>query len=138
MKKILLLTFFLGGCSFFEPIESEISKRHNDPKLNRAGKNMTIKVIVSSSEKEVNRLYPLRYLLYESFAGVKALPTESSREYSVKKGFTVWNTIDSNNNPMCLIVVPKIASMNSRDTFITWGHELAHCIYGAYHKEERF
>lgn len=47
------------------------------------------------------------------------------------EGWAKWSNIESSG---CEIHVMKIRSKNDTSQMEIWGHELAHCIYGAYHE----
>lgn len=53
---------------------------------------------------------------------------KATEKYKTTKqvGFTVWTLTDNT----CHIYVVK-----GRKQFETWGHELAHCVYGTFHEE---
>ena len=49
------------------------------------------------------------------------------------QGWSEWSPTDEGWG--CTIHVAKIPSLTSNSAMSTWGHELAHCMYGTYHKE---
>ena len=54
-----------------------------------------------------------------------------NKVWGEKSGFAT----SSNQTNNCTIHVVKLTADDARLNFITWGHELAHCVYGAWHVE---
>jgi hypothetical protein len=49
-------------------------------------------------------------------------------------GFAVWYEDETGSNE-CTLHVMKPQTVDDEIT-LTWGHELAHCVYGLYHEQE--
>lgn len=90
----------------------------------RSGQELSIKVIVHKDAQE------LRDTRAEILRGVRAVQPVNSgtSENSDADGFSV---IRGNQ---CEIHVLPIKHANDRERMRLWGHELAHCVYGTYHK----
>lgn len=57
-------------------------------------------------------------------------------ERAKRDGLAEWFVRhDTGEVVACDIYVKKIRSVKDKDRMYEWGHELAHCIYGSYHKE---
>lgn len=72
-----------------------------------------IKVIIHPSNEALNKVH-------HSFYGYKDVPL-------------VWGWYGIRNG-ICEIHVTELKSVNNDPRMWTWGHELAHCVYGRYHK----
>lgn len=57
-------------------------------------------------------------------------PFLSTEDYYERYGFSMWSTIDNT----CDIYVTRPVN---DDDFNTWGHELAHCVYGNWHRTQQ-
>ena len=49
------------------------------------------------------------------------------------EGWSIWSP--NNEELGCTVHVVKLKSGTDNSGMTTWGHELAHCMYGTYHKE---
>lgn len=56
------------------------------------------------------------------------------RDAYIRDGFAQWTL--SGNTPKCYIHVLKPRNSNDAMHFPVWGHELMHCVYGAFHDEK--
>lgn len=112
MKKFSLLILFVLLISCTEAPKDKIEKE-----LFRANQENRISVYFYPTKRQLNEEYNKRY------GG-----NETERE-----GFAVW----ANPGKMpywCEIHVLEPIWIDDENT-LTMGHELAHCIYGSYHKE---
>lgn len=82
--------------------------------LNRENQVMVIKVVVYSSRERLQEAYKR--------SNVGAPGNERV------EGFAQWNP----DNNSCIIYVSKVEWVRDSEMG-TWGHELAHCIYGSFH-----
>jgi len=104
MKKIAITALTLGMLACSSSKSTLINEDHT--RL-----NMEIKVHVFKNKKLLN----------------SALKKEFPREIRTVEGFAVWyNTVED----YCEIYVTK---PDSKFDINTWGHELAHCVYGSWH-----
>lgn len=111
MKRLIALcfAFTLAACS--QPME---------PEFDRSNQVMSVKVVVHDNTNDLSEARRQRL-------GVDALP---SREGTLQ-GWAGW----SKEAPyQCEIHVLRASSQQDYQ-FSTWGHELAHCLYGNYHPE---
>ena len=108
---IALLLITMSGCK----ITQQIKGSHN-----YESKEFTIKVTVYENNKKLNKAIDKKY-------------GNVNHGFSVE-GFSVWHLSkkDVSNMTSCEIYVTKPSMIGSPE-FDTWGHELAHCIYGSYH-----
>jgi hypothetical protein len=111
---ILLSIIFLGSCS--EDGSSGIAGTHD-----YNNREFIITVHVYDSEAQLN----------ESLADL--FPNEPRDE---RLGFAKWivNT-DMSRMYGCNLYVVKPRHANDNEQLETWGHELAHCVYGTFHAE---
>jgi len=77
------------------------------------GMIIPIKVIIHPSDEHLNKAYNVFY-------GVQYEPLIWGW-YGIRKG-------------VCEIHVIELKSVNNDPRMQAWGHELAHCLYGLYHK----
>jgi hypothetical protein len=86
--------------------------------FDRSGRPQRITVYVYDSKAEMQR--------------AKADRTGKTRERNLM-GWSLWTNKEDMGSEIHVVKL-----RNGRDTrgMKTWGHELAHCIYGAFHKEE--
>lgn len=91
--------------------------------FDRSNENMQLVVILYDSTEALDKAY---------------FRTKSSREKKVLrrkvgqiKGWAAW----TNKPPYkCELHLPRLNDERTQDMFVTWGHELSHCIYGEWHK----
>lgn len=110
----MVLLTFTTSCS--DSSISGISGTHN-----KEGEPLEITVRVFANNKEFDK-----YMKDE--LGV--------RDRVKRDGLAEWFVRnDTGEVVSCDIYVKEIRSVNDKDRMYEWGHELAHCIYGTYHKE---
>lgn len=107
---IILICLFMTGC--------DKAGEGLDKQFDRSGQPLEIAVFVYPTRKDMQRAYQ------ERMGG----PLDLSRQ-----GWSEW----SPDHPEwgCRIHVVEIPGITSNSRMSTWGHELAHCLYGSYHKE---
>jgi len=82
-------------------------------KYDVTGLVVPIKVVVHSSEEDLNKAF-------KTF-------------YGVDEGREVWGWY-AYVAGVCEIHVTELRDVRKDPRMHTWGHELAHCVYGSYHK----
>jgi hypothetical protein len=126
-KKVLLLLplLFLASCERGEPVK---------PLLNREGKEITVTVYAYPTQKDVTQIYIERH----------DLSAGEAQNLAPRKGFSQWpewrdtdgKAIENPNGRLtCEIHSVKPTKVDD-DATMTLGHELAHCLYGEYHKDK--
>ena len=113
---LLVTTPFLFSCSSTSnKPPTKINGTHN-----YENKEFVIKVMVHDSNAKLNKYIKTKYR--KEYEGI---PVE---------GFTTWYiTKDMTDMDSCNIHVTRPRDEKNESEFITWGHELAHCIYGTFH-----
>lgn len=116
------IIFFLCWCALGIYIALSV---HNEPlhtplinQYDRSENYMTIKVMIYDDKES----------LYAAWLedGGHALP-DGNTLYG-------WSSVPLNKENDCIIHVTDIKYLEDRDTMSTWGHELAHCVKGSFHK----
>lgn len=117
MKRLLVLlaiiTVLLASCE-----QSEGPEIIQD--MDRSGKPYAVRVYTYDNERDVTDAYRL-------FVESKGQTFDGN----TRLGWSGWNVSD--NVFVCHIHVIRIRKVRDKQ-LETWGHELAHCIYGNYHK----
>lgn len=119
MKKLTLLltVLLLSSCG------GENSNESINGSINRLEREITVTVTTVDSDAELRRLY-------QELTGNSNPPDQY--------GFAQWNELANAGgidvaNPNCQIYIlaPKRKDDNN---ILTLGHEMAHCIWGSYHR----
>lgn len=111
---LVILLCIVAGCSdnpddkVTEPLKGT---------LNNEGKPFKLKVVTYDSLHELQKAKQA---------------ADNARKKTKESGWAGWSLDGS----YCEIHVLRLKHKNDTDEMETWGHELAHCIYGAYHEEE--
>jgi Zn-dependent peptidase ImmA (M78 family) len=119
MKKIaLLFVFLLASCG-----DSSNNGAGIQGTVNRLEKEITITVTTVKNEKELSKLY-------SDLTGV------STSRVPDQYGFAQWNERVDGSDPesyncQIYIIEPKRADDQQ---ILTLGHEMAHCLWGSYHR----
>jgi hypothetical protein len=109
---VALVVLFLASC---EPRGEPLTKE-----LDRTSIPMEIHVHTYRTIEEVTAAFNQRQ-------------TNRGEPYDlrvIQMGWAVWSEQDNR----CDIHVPEPRYVREQNTFATWGHELAHCIYGSFHR----
>lgn len=122
---IILGIFFLFGC---EPAGVPPEKRI-DIKINRVGQPIKVTVHFYDSTKDLENIYALTHNLTRY------------GDSGILMGFAVWKEwfdngvrVEFPDKYECVIYSRRPKSID--DKYVTTlGHEMLHCIYGAYHKD---
>jgi len=109
---IILLSMVIFGCDKAGETGDSIKGT-----FDRSGKAQKITVMVYETRGDMQRA------LQDQIGG----PRDTSRD-----GWSIWSNIEENG---CTIHVVKIRNLTDNGRRSTWGHELAHCMYGTYHPE---
>ena len=109
---IAVLVFLMVSC---EPLPNQgLTKTHDV-----TGEYLDIRVMTFKSQKSLQK-----YL------------TKNKMTFTEVDGLAQWahpkNDLTKVNRCEIYVVEPK--SVKDEDVMGTWGHELAHCIYGSFHK----
>jgi len=76
---------------------------------------------------------------------VKVYPTKMALEKAVRdmntesiEGFAAWKVLKNDPETMtgCTLYLKKPSGVRDTSELTTWGHELAHCVYGSYHRPD--
>lgn len=118
--KLPLVIVGLGFALFLTSCEQQPQGEKVAPTFDRTNKEMTIMVRTYPTHVEVTRK------LHE-FNREKGI-TNSKPPHSL--GWAAWNT----EAPYACVINVKTPARVDDDDITTLGHELAHCIYGSYHK----
>jgi len=115
MFRLLCIGFvavLIASCSD-QPNDNKIKGSHN-----YEGKPFTITVNV----------YPTRMAMESA---VRGMNTESI------EGFAAWTLRKDDLDTMtgCTLYLQKPTGVRDSKQLQTWGHELAHCVYGSYHRK---
>lgn len=83
-----------------------------------------------------NRQFPITVYTYDSIADLNAAVREKKTSRLKVKGIAFWYFKSKTPDKMdrCEIHVVTPARKDGPHV-TTWGHELAHCVYGSYHPE---
>jgi hypothetical protein len=111
---VLFLTLLvLSGCSD----EPKVAVEPLKGTLNNEGKPFKLKTTTYANKSQLDLAYK------ES-----KLKTHKGKA----DGWSGWNI----DGTYCEIHVVQLQSQNDTDQMETWGHELAHCVYGSYHEQQ--
>lgn len=126
MKSALYLALVLLALTgITSPLEYSNEAQAHEPELvnksvNNTGMFLRIKVVTYSDLDEVNQAY-------------KDYLEERGRETSDIQRVNGWARWSNGPTQYCIIhVVEPLTAYDQ--VFRTWGHELAHCVYGPFHK----
>lgn len=114
LSKVIPLALLLAvaGCS---TTPNQIKGSHN-----YESREFNIKVTVHDTNRKLNRVVGRKY-------------GELNNGYSVE-GFSIWYiTEDASEMETCELHVVRPEGPEDNYEFSTWGHELAHCVYGTFH-----
>jgi len=106
-----ILALFLVSCD--KP--TEIKKTHD-----LTDQYVDIRVMTFESRSQLNKFLELKSYSDQEVEGL-------ARWAHPKSDMTKVNRCD--------IYVVEPSGVRDKGTLTTWGHELAHCMYGSYHKE---
>ena len=124
MKKALFLVLFLCIGAF-------VSAEEFSPKEHNVGSPILLYVYTYKNIEEVSKAYDDARLINNNMDNSTILLDNNLQEI----GFAIWKHL-SVGGMYCKIHVVEIVGGNNYE-FSIWGHELAHCIYGAFHSEKR-
>lgn len=93
--------------------------------FDRANAPITITVHIYENKRQVTAAYV-------AFLGDEI--EKDKFKDAMRDGWATWSPAGANGVPMCQIHVTKPNDVSDRTELKTWGHELAHCVYGRYHK----
>lgn len=116
MKNKILAVLILFGLVSCDVSEKTITKTHDV-----TDQYIDIKVTTFKTQSELNKF--LKEKEYNNGPDVEGL----ARWAHPKDDLTVVSRCD--------IYVVEPSGVRDTSDLSTWGHELAHCIYGSYHKE---
>ena len=131
-----LAILLLSGCEIMYNMQfSSLELTRMDLKKHREKQIIDVIVIPMETQAEIDASYKRRYELFdEAFYSSRIdFSNRVNETNSPRLGWAAWTRWDA-AHPKCIIVVPVINNIFEKDKFITWGHELAHCVYGEYHK----
>lgn len=72
--------------------------------------------------------------VYNSLSELNDVRKEISKVEDDVIGLSQWNAEGTGTKDFCKIYVITLKSAIDRKQMETWGHELAHCLYGSYHE----
>lgn len=92
---------------------------------------------IEGSHNYENKQFPITVHVYENKSDLqKALREKGLDNRRNVSGKSSWSiTSDMKVLYDCDIYVVKPNGVEDKDNLHTWGHELAHCVYGTYHPE---
>lgn len=79
----------------------------------------------------------IRVMTFKSQKGLQKYLTKNKMTFHEVDGLAQWvhPKDDLTKVKRCEIYVVEPKSVRDTDVMETWGHELAHCIYGSFHKK---
>jgi len=81
--------------------------------------------------------FPITVYTYDSRTELNKAIKDRNPSKRTVEGLALWFLVKSTRDiKRCEIHVVTPRSIDDEHV-LTWGHELAHCIYGAYHKEPK-
>lgn len=110
---IVLLLIFVSSCD--SPPNEGIKKTHDV-----TGEYIDIRVMTFKSQSSLQRHIDKNNLSNDDVEGLAQWVHPKNDLSKVKR---------------CEIYVVEPSGVKDYSTMQTWGHELAHCMYGSYHKE---
>jgi len=92
---------------------------------------------ISGTQDYSNTQFPITVYTYEDRVALNEAVKEKSEYKQRVEGLALWFlTKESRQMKRCEIHVVIPSEVDDEHT-LTWGHELAHCVYGTYHKEKK-
>lgn len=95
-----------------------------EQQFNNSGQKIELVVHTFDSEQKINKAY----IEFWEARGRKFTDTEKNVKRAAWAGYSV-------DGKVCHLFVPEL-DRAVPDQFESWGHELSHCMYGAWHKEQ--
>lgn len=91
---------------------------------------------IEGSHNYEGQMFPLVVHVYDSYGELNKAISKINNGPKVD-GFTSWFIVKDDSKIMsdCEIHVVRPKGVKDVKVLETWGHELAHCIYGTYHKK---
>jgi hypothetical protein len=92
---------------------------------------------IEGTQNYEGQQFPITVHVFDTRAQLqKAIEDINNRGEEVD-GFSAWYLRSKADPTMtrCDLYVVRPSSVNDHSQMTTWGHELAHCVYGTYHKE---
>lgn len=92
---------------------------------------------ISGTQDYSNVQFPITVYTYETASELnKAIKDKKPHDESVS-GFSLWFLSKRSGEMSRCEIHVVVPTGVADDHMTTWGHELAHCIYGTYHKEPK-
>lgn len=92
---------------------------------------------ISGTQDYSGTQFPITVYTYDNTKDLnKAIKKKKSHKRKVE-GFSLW-VLSKKSGEMTRCEIHVVVPRNVADEHMTtWGHELAHCVYGTYHKEPK-
>lgn len=85
-----------------------------------------------------NRQFPITVFTYGSVSELNAAIKDKKSSKNKVRGFSRWWFASKEKKEMLRCEIHVVTPRIKDGTHVmTWGHELAHCVYGSYHPEAK-
>ena len=92
---------------------------------------------ISGTQDYSGTQFPITVYTYENKSELNKAIKEKKPHGQRVEGLALWFlSKETNKMKRCEIHVVRPSKVDD-ENMLTWGHELAHCVYGTYHKEPK-
>jgi len=108
---------------------------------------LVLSLLLASCGKDDNQIqgtmnnegsqFPITVHVFDTRAQMQRAIDDINNRGDEVDGFSAWYLRSKADPTMtrCDLYVVRPSSVNDHSQMTTWGHELAHCVYGTYHTE---
>lgn len=118
IRLVAYTVLLVSGLAMYGCGEQDSASNIADIDFNKEGREITLTVTV-----------------FDTYADLQRARNELTDNPNPVEGFALLNQDGTGVGDWCKIYVQKIDSVRDERQMTTWGHELAHCLYGTYHAE---